>query len=80
MTIWKIGPPPAIGWWNASRQRNEDMWRWWNGETWSVVVHDDYEPEEAGAVALVVDSWQGDPIEWTWYWPHLARVKRGVEP
>lgn len=29
------GPPPEVGWWQASDARRTDTWRYWNGERWS---------------------------------------------
>jgi hypothetical protein len=28
--IWHKGPPPHVGWWNASLFRESGIWRWWN--------------------------------------------------
>lgn len=33
--IWRKGPPPSIGWWPASTDRDPALIRWWNGIYWS---------------------------------------------
>ena len=73
---WHKGPPPHIGWWNASFGRREDAWRWWNGEWWSRDALPYYSGHEAAvfaerrAIALQRD------IEWSDYYPENARVPR----
>lgn len=42
---WHSGPPPSVGWWPASTQRNSRVFRWWDGELWSTV-------------AMLGDSWK----------------------
>ena len=32
---WHKGPPPSVGWWPASAQRAQDVYRWWDGAGWS---------------------------------------------
>jgi hypothetical protein len=32
---WAAGPPPCVGWWNASSRNDEFARRWWNGRAWS---------------------------------------------
>jgi hypothetical protein len=39
LTDWVKGPPPAVGWWNASRCRDPEVRRWWNGSYWSAAVY-----------------------------------------
>ena len=38
--IWHSGPPPHVGWWNASFDfvKGNNDWRWWDGKCWSIVV------------------------------------------
>jgi hypothetical protein len=38
MTTWHKGPPPSVGWWPASRLRNPNVLRWWDGSAWSFPV------------------------------------------
>ncbi len=73
--IWHKGPPPHIGWWNASLNRDEDSWRWWDGTQWSFAA---YPSASLRIVAIRVDLKTGVPagIEWTDYWPENARVPR----
>lgn len=40
LTDWQSGPPPMVGEWNASTQRNIYARRWWNGDAWSVRYFD----------------------------------------
>lgn len=61
---WHKGPPPSVGWWPASTQRDPAILRWWNGSLWSGPVHDSNSAEEAGALGKLRDLYQSD-IEWT---------------
>ncbi len=71
--VWHKGPPRFTGWWNASVQKDEDAWRWWNGECWSWPVYDDETGDLVAANAALVSS---DSPSWTDYWPENARVPR----
>lgn len=68
------GPPPHIGWWQASANDNPDIWRWWDGQQWSAAVLAGATPEwvaeQAAKPALLSD------IRWTTWWPGHARVPR----
>lgn len=76
--IWHKGPPPHVGWWNASANRYHNVWRWWNGKRWSVGVRDHETPERAALFARKkVDVLAY--IEWSDYWPEGARVPR-IDP
>ena len=76
---WHSGPPPHIGWWNASPIISERAWRWWNGEYWSGMVRDDSTAVDA-AKFVELGSNQGIKwIEWTDYYPENARVPR-IDP
>ncbi len=73
---WHTGPPPHIGWWEASAVRAKNKWRWWNGEYWSLycVAEDDLD-----AVAKFSEQksfLMSHEIYWTDYWPENARVPR----
>jgi hypothetical protein len=75
MTTWYKGPPPSIGWWPASRRRNPDLLRWWNGRKWSQPVHIRMTAEEAAESAYVETFL--DDIEWTdrpASWPERSRT------
>lgn len=75
---WHSGPPPHVGWWNASVLRSRVMWRWWDGMRWSAPAHFMYSPSNvARAAACPVEL--GDHIEWSDYYPPDARVPR-VDP
>lgn len=76
--IWHSGPPPHVGWWNASVQRDDTAWRWWNGAAWSMAVGAE---EDKGWVAAmtakqVISRAYTKNIKWTDYWPEGARVPR----
>lgn len=74
---WHKGPPPHVGWWNASRIGATDCWRWWDGSHWSVVaVPDDPDDEVAWSAATPTEH---GSILWTDYWPENARVPR-IDP
>lgn len=77
---WHKGPPPHVGWWNASRNRMHFIWRWWDGEQWSIDVRDDYHAQGAAgyAVCRAPERFQ-QFIEWSDYWPENARVPR-IDP
>lgn len=73
--IWHKGPPPHVGWWNASNNRIEDEWRWWNGFRWSWFARE-YHNAKMAAESASVHSEIITLIEWTDYWPENARVPR----
>ena len=75
---WHKGPPPFPGWWNASLQKADDIWRWWNGRYWSVSITWCHPSTSVGTLARRKDLNQ-HIIEWTDYWPKNARVPR-VDP
>lgn len=74
---WHKGPPPHVGWWEASWNRNAGIWRWWDGYRWS--VHVDQHAQAAGALARKKVFVDADEIEWTHYYPKNARVPR-IDP
>jgi hypothetical protein len=71
--VWNGGPPPSVGWWNASLTRDLTTWRWWTGEQWSLAA---FEPADAEIAAKYANGFYGDTsgVEWTTYWPKRARV------
>lgn len=74
---WHSGPPPHIGWWNASTIKDPAAWRWWNGEVWSRAAY----PHQTAAYAAKEAACASDTrsVEWTDYYPVNARVPR-VDP
>lgn len=72
---WRKGPPPHIGWWNASNAKVLNVWRWWNGEQWSVAAYPEYASTDIARVARRPDAYQ-ERIEWSDYYPEAARVPR----
>ena len=71
---WYEGPPPFVGWWNASVTKDDNVWRWWDGERWSHFVSDTVRPDTAGYFAARPTKCDPRCIRWTSYWP--ARVPR----
>jgi hypothetical protein len=64
MTTWRKGPPPSIGWWPASMNRDPEVLRWWNGKWWSAPAYQVCAANTAAAVACFKGAHQ-DSIEWT---------------
>lgn len=60
---WFSGPPPAVGWWPASRRTVLDVYRWWDGEKWSYPAYREFFKEEAESWAQMVHV-QTTPIQW----------------
>lgn len=77
--IWHKGPPPFVGWWNASIERADDVWRWWNGKQWGIAVKEGDSNFLVTAFARERTILRPDEIEWTDYWPKNARVPR-IDP
>jgi transcription antitermination factor NusG len=71
---WHSGPPPHVGWWNASRHKDKDTWRWWNGESWSGATLASNSP--AMIEQLLSERYDCCDMEWCDYWPENARVPR----
>lgn len=75
--VWNSGPPPHVGWWNASAVRDSEVWRWWDGADWSWGVSASASLEFAtinGSVGASV--WSPEELEWTDYYPSNAAVPR----
>jgi hypothetical protein len=70
---WKSGPPPHIGWWNASMAKNPYTWRWWDGTGWRASNVDPNGPR----ASLYMEA--AGAMEWTDYYPEGARVPR-IDP
>jgi len=74
-TVWLDGPPPHVGWWNASLNREADNWRWWDGNVWSFPAF------PTSNMRWVVDaarmrSHSKEAVQRTHYYPANARVPR----
>lgn len=76
---WHSGPPPHIGWWNASLDRGEDVWRWWDGREWSWCVGESEPISTAVLNAKIKLPYFHSIISWSDYWPENARVPR-IDP
>jgi len=74
MAKWHKGPPPHIGWWNASWCQLKDSWRWWDGKTWSCSTTPRHTAEEAAECAKTPCN--ANDIKWTNFYPENARVPR----
>lgn len=72
---WHSGPPPHIGWWNASTHKNKEFWRWWSGERWSIGVHNMESSHCAMTWAYFLLTGEKG-VQWTNYWPTNGRVPR----
>ena len=76
---WHKGPPPHVGWWNASYQRKLNTWRFWDGQCWSYAALPGYSPEKVSEIAgIKSSSLLGAVMEWNDSWPKNARVPRTV--
>ena len=74
---WHGGPPPHIGWWNASAACQDKAWRWWNGAGWSESAFDDHSDWGAAIEAdRLAPGHQQTLVRWTTHWPARARVPR----
>lgn len=69
------GPPPHIGWWNASITCRSHIWRWWNGRNWSEAALSSASAKSAGDVATR-DRKESAQIFWSRAWPEGASVPR----
>lgn len=74
---WHSGPPPHIGWWESSINREPHIWRWWGGQFWSHAVLE-HTPHDAATeiAAMPIPKHMDEYIEWTNYYPANARVPR----
>jgi hypothetical protein len=76
---WHAGPPPHIGWWNASVCSDLEAWRWWDGTRWSKAAY----PDEFWGLEEI-QMWAETPaseehqqrVRWTHLWPDNALVPR----
>ena len=78
---WHKGPPPHVGWWLASVNCLDHIWRWWDGVAWS------HSLEDSETNIYSVKFWAErhalsktqDLIYWSDYYPKKARVPR-IDP
>lgn len=75
MLDWHKGPPPHVGWWEASRFSERGIWRWWDGFCWSLGANEFDSAEFAGTLATCKDRTCADVV-WTNRYPANARVPR----
>jgi len=64
---WHSGPPPEIGWWPASTDRDKSRLRWWNDEYWSKFATCTDTPRLAAFYAAQKDADQ-ENIQWAERW------------
>jgi hypothetical protein len=75
--IWRKGKPKERGWFNASRTRTEESWRWFDGRRWSAVVYPTQDPSDLNEyVKAKAYPDRAHPIEYRTFWPKNARVSR----
>lgn len=72
--FWHKGPPPHVGWWQASNFEYSGAWRWWDGEAWSCAVN--YKATRAHVVRNANVRSDATDIKWTDHYPANARVPR----
>lgn len=72
--VWHKGPPPHIGWWNASAFEFEHIWRWWDGQAWSRNVNPSQPLSFAVSQASVHSA--ATEVKWNDSYPAHARVPR----
>lgn len=65
---WHKGPPPSIGWWPASVQRDPEAIRWWNGHIWSYNARPEESAKVAAQYAAIPTGIVSNSIEWTNRW------------
>ena len=76
---WNGGDPPHIGWWCCLFFNEEhSVWRWWNGNQWSLPVSSLRSEESAKRLAQCVaeELPDAEKIQWCDFWPENARVAR----
>jgi len=74
-TVWHAGPPPHVGWWNASMNKDELCWRWWDGAQWSIPAWPNTHMTCVVEAARTPSLFQGE-MQWTHDYPANARVPR----
>lgn len=79
--IWRAGSPPHVGWWNASTDRSQEIWRWWDGKRWSTPVGQSRSSDVAAVRATHPEryTWSLKKLVWRDFWPEGARVPR-IDP
>lgn len=70
MKEWHYGPPPEIGWWPASANKEPNIRsiRWWNGREWSYSAYPDNTAREAGLIAEYSSQFDVNQVRWTDRW------------
>ena len=80
---WQADSPPHVGWWNCSFGKNNfpsNVWRWWNGEVWSVALTKwDFLRDVDKLAGCKESPRMNKYITWCDYYPADARVPR-VKP
>lgn len=63
---WFSGPPPAVGWWPASKLKTDGFYRWWDGSYWSYIAIYSDTKAQASRIAEIKDSHQ------YFFWRHWS--------
>lgn len=75
-TVWRSGPPPSLGWWPASVRHSASIYRWWDGECWSMPATSGMDSETAALMAKEPAT-SAHPIKWTdrpASWPERSKT------
>jgi hypothetical protein len=81
-TPWASGPPPRVGWFNASADRDPTMQRHFDGERWSAWCREDASEAEFATAQSQPDRLPLALIEWRDLSAETRRwlAAEGVEP
>ena len=74
--IWFPGATPHVGWWLTKYTSGEfGLWRWWDGEVWSVAFHKTSSLESIRCHYERPAQMQ-ERLTWSIYYPKKPRVPR----
>ncbi len=76
---WHSGPPPHVGWWATGWTDACTLWRWWDGDQWSIATLNTESATVAKYYAALPSGIRLSEIVWCDYWPENARVPR-IDP
>lgn len=76
MTEWHSGPPPSLGWWPASLNRNSSELRFRHAGAWSLPLTRKASMKCVARIALSISD-QSERVEWQYRpddWPERSRT------